>query len=146
MRRTLALLASTALLLPAAVLAAPAEAATATTSDTVKNCSKTRHGVTVRIKMRDNGDFTRIRVSHPRGKGNFAEPRLKWVAGGVSRSSTPPPDEQGRSISGISLDREHRLKPSFRSISVADGYSTTGVSARFRLDNGKTIRLSCSLP
>lgn len=146
MRTPIALIASTALLLPGAVIGAtPAQAASEVTTATIKNCQKTRHGVTVRIKMRDNGRFTRIRVSHPKGTGNFKEPRLVLVTGGTSWYSTPPPGPDGGQIAGGARDRDHRLKPSFRSISVADGYSTVGVGAKFKLDSGKSIRLSCGL-
>ena len=78
-RTPIALLASAALLLPAAVIAMPAEAATSAPTATIKNCSKTKHGVTVRIKLRDNGRFTRVRVSHPDGDGNFRAPRVRSV-------------------------------------------------------------------
>jgi hypothetical protein len=146
MRRILTLAACSMLTLPSVLLAAPAQATeTATTADAAHTCAKTQHGLTVRIKMRDTGKFTRIRVSHPRGRGVFREPRLHHVTGGVSWFSTPPPDEKGRQISGSAIDKRHRLKPVFRSISVSDGYSRVAVSAIFTLDNGKVIRLSCSL-
>lgn len=145
MRRMLALAAGSALILPPMALVAAGDASAATTTASVRTCAKTQHGLTVRIRMHDNGRFTRIRVSHPRGRGDFHEPRLHHVVGAVSWVSSPPPGPDGGQISGAARDRQHRLAPSFRSISVADGYSHVDVSAIFKLDNGKAIRLSCSL-
>jgi hypothetical protein len=145
MRRMFVLAAGSALILPPAVLVGSPGASAAATTASDRTCAKTQHGLTVRIGMHDNGRFTRIRVSHPRGHGNFYEPRLHHVTGAVSWGSTPPPGPDGGQISGAARDRRHHLPPSFRSISVADGYSTVGVSAVFRLDNGGKIRLSCSL-
>jgi hypothetical protein len=65
MRTPLALLVSAALLFPVAVLTAPAEAGTSDV--TITNCAKTRHGVTVRIKIRDEGSRGRVRNFPPAG-------------------------------------------------------------------------------
>jgi hypothetical protein len=145
MRRSLALFAGSALLVPTALLAAPAEAATAATQDTIQNCSKTRHGVTVRIKMRDNGDFTRVRVSHPRGSGNFYAPKVRRVEGAIAwTGDTPPPSSDGGQLGGgASIERVHTLSPSFRA-PTATG-ATVSLSARFILRSGKSIPLSCTL-
>lgn len=89
---TIALLASTALLLPAAAFTLPTEGASAATSVGIANCSETKHGVTTRIKLRVEGSRMRVRVSHPRGTGNFENRHVKRVvliafrSGPVSRS------------------------------------------------------------
>ena len=126
-------------------LAAPADATSASSAAAIRNCAKTQHGVTVRIKMRDNGRFTRIRISHPHGRGVFHEPRLHHVDGSVAVGFISPPDEDGNQIGSATRDRPHHLSPSFRSASVSDGYTSVSISARFKLDNGKAIRLSCSI-
>lgn len=138
-----ALIAGAALLLPAAVIPAPAEATT--TADTIKNCSTSGHGVTVRIKLRDNGQFTRGRVSHPRGDGNFYAPQIRQVRGATfGGGDTPPPHENGQQIGGgVWRDREHALGPTFRTESAAGGF--VGVSAVFKLRSGHSIRLDCTL-
>lgn len=123
MKTSVALLASSALLLPTAVLASPAEAASEATTVMIKNCSKTRHGVTVRIKLRKEATFTRMRVSHPRGKGNFYEPRVRRVEGPGS----------GQPIG-----------PSFRIPATPGDNETVIVFARFELRSGESIRLVCS--
>lgn len=145
MRRIHALVVTSALIVPTAALAAPVEAADATTTATIKNCTKSRHGLAVRIKMRDNGRFTRIRISHPRGTDDFREPLVHHVSGLLQWSGTPPPGPDGTAISGAALEPRARMKPSFRSISVSNGYSAVSVAAKFVLDNGKAIRLSCTL-
>lgn len=144
MRRSLALLVSPALLLPAAVLSAPAEAATQATTDTVTNCSKSRHGVTVRIKIRDRGSFSRVRVSHPRGTGNFYEPKVRWtrhdagqIGGGVSR----PPAALTASTA-VDADDSNQNKPSFRIPFEGPG---TGVVVLFKLRNGHRVSLYCGV-
>jgi hypothetical protein len=136
----LALLASSALVFPAVALAAPAQAGDVGTTDTIKNCSKTRYGVTVRIKLRDNGDFTRVRVSHPRGEGNFYAPRVVRVAGGAFGAGEATENLGG----GVWRDKRRSLPPSFRTESTSV-YSTVGVGAAFTLRNGKSIRLTCTL-
>lgn len=129
MRRTLVVLASSALMFPAAVLASPAEAASEATT-TIKNCSKTKYGVTVRIKLRDNGRFTRVRVSHPRGEGNFREPKV----GRVDVSSSGGDEWRDRMIS---------VGPSFRLPSASGPGALAHVSGDFRLTNGHKITLGC---
>ncbi len=79
MRTPLALLASTALIVPAAVLGAPAGAGDVRSGAAISNCFKTKHGVTVRIKLRVEDRVMRVRVSHPRGTGNFEQPRVARV-------------------------------------------------------------------
>lgn len=157
MRRPLALFVGSALLVPTALSAAPAEAQTpartaartaaqtTATQDTIQNCAKTRHGVTVRIKMRDNGEFTRVRVSHPRGNGNFYAPKVRRVEGAVAwTGDTPPPSSDGGQLGGGAwIERTHALSPSFRAPSATGG--TVSLSARFVLRSGKSIPLSCTL-
>jgi hypothetical protein len=81
MPKLTALIASAALVLPAAAVVAPAEAATEGTRDFVKNCSKDHRGTVLRIKLRADRskDLLRVRVSHPDGTGNFREPRVRRV-------------------------------------------------------------------
>lgn len=145
-KTSLALVAGAALLLPAAVVATPAEAsASAAASPTIKNCAKTKHGVTVRIKLRDNGRFTRVRVSHPDGKGNFYAPRVVRVD--ASRGfvgDAPPPNPDGSQLGGGAFrTRSQSVGPSFRAPSATGG--SMDVAATFKLRNGKSIRLGCGL-
>jgi hypothetical protein len=147
MNRSTALLISSALLLPAAALVAPAQAATDASTDTVTNCSKSRHGVTVRIKIRDEGSFSRVRVSHPRGTGNFYAPKVRWtrhdsgqVGGGVS---LPPPS--GTSTVRTAADPGddgNQNKPSFRIPFAGPG---TGIAVVFKLRNGHRISMFCGV-
>lgn len=133
MRKTpLALLASSALLMPAAlVLASPAEAA----SLSITNCAKTQHGVEVRIKIRDEGDTGRVRVSHPRGKGNFREPRVARTVTGVRYTG----DGVGGGVAQLAYGND----PSFRTDTKFDG--KVQVITAFKLRNGKTINLTCTM-
>ncbi|MBA3745216.1 hypothetical protein [Sporichthya sp.] len=144
-KMSIALLASAGLLLPAAVLATPVAAAPSATSATIKNCVKTKHGVTVRIKLRDNGRFTRVRVSHPDGKGNFYAPKVQRVEGARGfTGDAPPPNPDGSQIGGgASRDRLHAVKPSFRAPSATGG--TVSVSATFHLRSGKSVTVGCGL-
>src|SRR3954471_12675342 len=82
MRRPLALIAGAALLLPAAALTASADPANSATTAKIVNCEKTTkpEGVNLRIKLRVEKGFIRVRVSHPRGDGNFEERRVQRVA------------------------------------------------------------------
>ncbi len=66
------------------------------------------------------------------GPRSFAEPRVQRVLGFTSWYSAPPPDDQGRRAGGA-RERERPPKCTFRTVSVADGYSSTGVGAKFRL-------------
>lgn len=152
MRRSLALFAGSALLVPTTLLTAPAgataatpAATSATAQDTIQNCSKKRHGVTVRIKMRDNGDFSRIRISHPRGSGNFHAPKVRRVQGAIAwTGDTPPPSSDGGQVGGgASIERTHTLSPSFRAPSATG--ATVSLVARFILRSGKSIPLTCTL-
>ena len=130
MRTPIALLASTALLVPAAGLAAPAGAGVVQSAAAITNCSKTRHGVTVRIKLRVEDRVMRVRVSHPRGTGNFQEPRVARVRLVASRMS-----------------------PTFRSRGTQFGDSpvyrlrhANAVDVKFTLRDGGSIGLSCMYP
>lgn len=141
MKKSLALLAGSALLFPGAVLASPAEAAS---GPAITSCSRTKHGVTVRIKLRDEGTFTRVRVSHPQGIGNFKEPAVKWtrqdagqIGGGESRDREMPSIR----TSAVSADDDGRQNsPSFRI--PYDGRGTA-VYVLFKLRNGKRIDFAC---
>lgn len=155
MKRSLALLTSTALLLPAAVLVAPAEAASDRITDPVpcdnlgcggeireapvriKNCYKSQHGTTVRIKIRSSADedYTRVRLSHPRGRGNFDNNKVKRVDGVVDTDS------------GTANSRDYRmgLAPSHRLGEAAGNGVTVNVLLTFKLRNGKSINLDCTM-
>lgn len=129
MRTSIALLASTALIVPAALLVAPAGAGDVR-SAAITNCSKTKHGVTVRIKLRVEDRFMRVRVSHPRGTGNFHQPRVERVrlmAAGVSPISRTRSTHHGDSPT-------YRLR------------NANAVDVKFILRNDRTIGLSCMYP
>lgn len=129
LRTPLALAASTALILPAALVASPAEAV----SLSITNCAKTQHGVEVRIKIRDEGDTGRVRLSHPRGKGNFREPAVRKIASAV-RYAGPS--------GGVGLFSHHN-DPSYRTRTPNEGSVT--VLATFLLRNGKKISMTCTM-
>lgn len=138
----LALLASSALLVPGTVIASSAEA---TSGPSITNCYKTRHGVQVRIKVRDMGRTMRVRVSHPDGEGNFREPQVRWARTRVVYAGeAPPPDDSGGQIGGgVALSPQH-FEPSFREDGSGPWDHIT-VSATFKLKNGKSISLDCDL-
>ena len=100
----------------------------------IERCSKTRYGVTVRIKMRDNGEFTRVRVSHPDGKGEFREPRVRRVVASTAELYG----------TANSRDAARRVGPEFRAGTTSGG-ATIAVWARFRLRNDKAITLECEM-
>lgn len=129
LRTPLALMASTALVLPAALVASPAEAV----SLSITNCAKTQHGVEVRIKIRDEGSTGRVRVSHPRGTGNFKEPRVARTTTGVRYTG------DGGGVAQLAYGNS----PSFRTDTEYDG--KVQVITAFKLRNGKTINLSCTM-
>lgn len=134
MRKTpIALLASSALLIPGAMLASSAEAGAS--GVTITNCAKTKHGVTVRIKIRDEGDTGRVRLSHPRGTGNFHEPRVKRIVSGVRHVG--PGDAGGASVDA------HGNDPSYRTDTGRVG--ETQILATFYLRNGRAINMVCTM-
>lgn len=134
MRKTpLALLASSALILPTAVLAAPAEATHV--GYTVTNCYKTQHGVDVRIRIRDEGDTGRVRLSHPLGRGGFLEPRVARIVSGVKHT--------GPGVGGGASVDAYGNRPSYRTNTGLPG--KTEVIATFFLRNGKKINMSCTM-
>ncbi len=143
MRTPIALLAGTALLLPAVVLATPAEAASRANPE-ITNCSTTKHGVKVRIKVRDEGRAgMNIRVSHFRATGNFEEPRVRATVTGIYREGkAPPPDQNGGQIGGGATAQGGITAYSFRTGPAA---YQTDVSTTFKLRNGKRITLSCEV-
>jgi hypothetical protein len=127
---SIALLASTALLLPAAAFTLPTGAASAATGVGIANCSKTKHGVTTRVKLRVEGHRTRVRVSHPRGTGAFHNVHVERVALTAFRSG-----------------------PTFRSRGVHLGDATVyrlrnrnAVDVKFVLTNGHHTWVSCMYP
>lgn len=130
MRTSIALLASTALIVPAAVLAAPAGAGSAQSGAAITNCSKTKHGVTARIKLRVEDRFMRVRVSHPRGTGNFKQPRVERVR--LVAFQVSPLDRTRGTRYGDSP--VYRLR------------KANAVDVKFILRNGRTIGLSCMYP
>jgi hypothetical protein len=134
MKRSLALVASAALVLPTAAVLSPAEATSSTMTDTITNCQKTKYGVTVKIRIRDRGDFSRVRVSHPDGKGVFRNRHVAWVRGGVSFY----PDGS----TAISIPQPRLLPPSSRIATRGSGQ--TAVFAHFKLRDGHSVRLACS--
>ena len=130
MRTPIALLASTVLLIPAAMLATPAGAGDARSSAAITNCSKTKHGVTVRIKLRVEDRFMRVRVSHPRGTGNFKQPRVERVR--LVASQVSP------------IDRTRGTR--YRDSPVYRLRNANAVDVKFTLRNDRTIGLSCMYP
>lgn len=119
MKRTFALIASTALLMPAAVLASPATAAEATHTSNVTNCLKTHHGVKVRVKVTMLREYTRVRVSHPGGRGKLRNAKVARVS----------------STDGYAT----HSSPSWRT-----KYSPLLVRTVFTLRTGQQIKLTCS--
>jgi hypothetical protein len=93
--------------------------------------------VTVRIKLRDNGEFTRVRVSHPRGTGNFYAPRVRKVSGWAFYGGAG-------AIGRWPLSDA----PSQRIKSARGGGKVPllSVSVTFSLRNGKHIAMSCAKP
>lgn len=130
MRTPLALLASTALIVPAAVLGAPAGAGDVRSGAAISNCFKTKHGVTVRIKLRVEDRVMRVRVSHPRGTGNFEQPRVARVR--LTASQVSPNSISRGKVFGDSP--VYRLR------------NANAVDVRFSLKNGRRIGLSCMYP
>lgn len=129
MRKTaIAVLAGSALVVPTtALVASPAEARHK--SYRITDCWKTQHGETVRVRIRDEGATGRVRVSHPRGKGNFREPRVARVFVGVRYTGG------GASLSPYGND------PSFRT----ETFAGTEVLATFKLRSGERIRMTCKM-
>ena len=130
MRTSIALLASTALVVPAAVLAAPAGAGDVRSEAAIVNCSKTAHGVTVRIKLRVEDEFMRVRVSHPRGTGNFLNRRVERVRLTAFEASS------------MTITRGARFgdRPVYRL------RNANAVDVRFFLRNDRRINVSCMYP
>lgn len=134
MRKTpIVLLASTALLAPTAALAGASEAATSGVSITVSNCSKTRYGTTVKIRISDFGKTARVRVSHPDGTFRFENDRVRRTASGVKYVGP---------TGGVSLTAKGN-RPAFTIIANRPG--KTQVVTTFKLRNGKSIFLSCTM-
>ena len=161
MKRILVLLASTAVLLPAAPAGAfgmpdlpggdrgPDEPGVCCASNkdatlTITNCSKTRHGVSARIRIRDEGSRGLVRVSHPRGDGRFREPRVRSVFATMGWfGETPPPGPDGSQLGGGVSRTPYGDKPSFRTSTRSLG--TTYASVKFKLRNGKSFNMTCEM-
>ncbi len=145
MRTPIALLAGAALLAPAlVVVASPAEAASRK-HPTITNCAMTKHGVKVRIKVRDEGrSGLNVRVSHRDAARNFREPRVTATLTSIYRESKPPPPNPngGEIGSAVSMDRATPAH-SFRTGPRA--YITI-IGTTFTLRSGKKIRMACQLP
>lgn len=139
MRRSLVLIASIALLLPAAVLTGPADAVEANhESYVVRHCSTAKSGVTLRIKFRvdktSNGRIYRIRISHPNGTGRFEEHRVKHTLSSLTYGGADPDGAlYAETVPDRAVFRGHGRGP--------DTFDT-----RFKLRNGKTADLECKSP
>lgn len=129
MRKTpVALLASSALLIPTtALFAAPAQASHQ--SYRITDCWKTAAGETVRVRIRDEGDTGRVRVSHHRAKTVFKNRDVARVFVGVRRTGG------GASLSPYGNDHSFRTQ-------TFDG---TQVLATFKLRSGKRIHMTCTM-
>ncbi len=136
----IAIAAGAALLLaPMALLAAPAEASHQ--GIVIKTCAKTQHGTQVRVRLRFFDDKLKVRVSHPRGENRFESRKVRSVSthiGGGGKA--PPPDENGGQVGGGAWFERFGDRP----VIVTDSGYYNHVSVRFKLVNGKTIRLGCS--
>lgn len=143
-----ATLTAAALVLAAGVVATPAQAITpAQPPVVIKNCSQTLAGVPVRIKLRfelrDAGDandvrLARVRVSHPNGKGNFAERRIvSTLTTFIFEGETTNPQLGGGAWAERKAD-----KPAFRKRLGAT--HTFRVVTAFKLRNGQRVALDCS--
>ena len=144
MNASIALVAVSALILPTATLLAPAQAA-GVAGGTITNCQKSKFGVTVRVKMRDNGEFTRVRVSHRHGTGNFYEPRVRstsarWGQIGTAVSLPRRGSATTREIaSTFDPGPGPYTSPTFR-VPSGGGLS---VDVKFHLTDGRRIALVC---
>jgi hypothetical protein len=144
-RAPIALLAGAALVLPTVMVASPAKAYTDAPSN-VLNCQTTKRDVTVRVKLRAEKErgFTRIRVSHPRGTGNFDNPRVRSTSAewGQIGSAVCRPRRGSSTVRAASVPYENpvRDRATFRVPAVGDGFS---VNVKFTLRDGTHIRLFC---
>ena len=132
MPRRIALIAGCGLLLPTAALAVAADAAGSATGAKIVNCEKTTkpEGVKVRIKLRVEQRFIRVRVSHPRGEGNFTEPRVQRVAL-IAFQEGPMSRSRGMQFGDRPV---YRLQ------------HANAVDVKFTLRNGRTVSLFCMYP
>jgi hypothetical protein len=143
-----ATLTAAALVLTAGVVVTPAGAITpANPPVVVENCSKTLAGVPLRIKLRfelrdfdDANDvrLARVRVSHPDGRGNFAERRVLSTATTLMFESETTNPQLG---SAVWAERKAD-KPAFRK-RLGDTH-TFRVVTTFKLRNGQRATLACS--
>lgn len=134
-------------LLAAAMWAAPADAAPAGTV-VIKNCSTTKHGVPLRVKMRfqmasasdtNDVDLVRVRVSHPDGTGNFRENRVASVDLAVGFESEVTNPQLGSAVW-----RERVGNRPVTRKRVDSGMSNISADVTFRLVNGKRAHLTCT--
>jgi hypothetical protein len=143
MRAPIVLLASAALVMPTAAVASPVHAATAT--PTVLNCHKTKHGVTVRVRLTSHQDkgFTQVRVSHHRGTGIFHNPHVRTTSvawGQIGTAVSRPRGSSTIRAAASSYANPVRDRPTFRVPVVGNGFS---VDAKFTLRNGTHIHVFC---
>ena len=142
-----ATLTAAALVLTAGVVATPAEAVTpAQPPVVIENCAQTLAGVPLRIKVRfdlrdvdDTHDvrLARVRVSHPNGKGNFAERRVVSTATTLifeGKSDNPQ-------LGGGAWAERKADKPAFRK--RLGSTQEFRVITTFTLRNGQRIALTC---
>lgn len=129
MRKTpIALLASSALLIPTtALFASPAEASHQ--SYRITDCWKSKYGETVRVRIRDEGDTGRVRVSHQRASTIMKNRDVARVFVGVKRTGA------GASLSPYGNDHSFRTQT----------FAGTEVLATFKLRNGKRIHMTCAM-
>jgi hypothetical protein len=135
-------------LLAAGTWAAPAEAAPAAGTVVVKNCSTTKDGVPLRVKMRfqmrstsDPNDvrWVRVRVSHPDGTGNFHETRVQSVATGLFFESQSTNPQLGSAVWAV----RHGDDPAFRKW-VGSATASLSALVTFRLVDGHRAVLNCT--
>lgn len=129
MRKTpVALLVSSALLIPTtALFAAPAQASHQ--SYRITDCWKTVGNETVRVRIRDEGDTGRVRVSHHRAKSVFRNHDVARVFVSVRRTGA------GASLFPYGNDHSFRTQT----------FKGTEVLATFKLRNGKKIYMNCAM-
>ena len=133
----------------AAGLAAPAQAAsTASGAVIIKNCSKTAHGVPLRVKMRiemrstadqDSVRRIRIRVSHPDGTGNFENSRVRRTSALLAFEGPWVNDGIGSAAWAV----RRGDAPVYRA--PGGDYGAIGAAVKFRLTNGKRTTITCGV-
>lgn len=148
MGRTPKVLIAVGAMLAAGLQAAPAEAAPAVSTAVIKDCSTTRHGVPLKVRVRanmaHNGDqnYVRdllVRVSHPDGVGKFRSGRVRSVAATLLFESESVNDRIG---SAVWAERRGD-RPAYTKRLRTEMGSITAI-VRFRLKNGKRATVGCT--